>query len=280
MTRRSLRIGDITIAVDCDETFAIVDPSIRFLVPSDTSPDVTLNVRRGAPAAPQGELIFDSGGVWRLHRNGDRNVYSFHSPAFTADPYKTAEFDAGYTRGEVVVQHGVDPLEYPLDELLVGAILGAGHGVELHGVGIVHEGRGYLFVGQSGAGKTTTARLWLAEQPSVTVLSDDRIIVRKSGDGYRMYGTPWHGEAEICAASDAPLHAIFLLEQAAKSEVFPLDESEAVARLFGCAFPLFYRAESIAFTILFLAEIAERELVRRLAFTRDATAVRAVFAAS
>ena len=284
MTRQSLRIGDIIIAIDCDETFTVLDPSTRFLVSPDAAPDVALSVRRGTPAPPQGELIFDSGGVWRLHRDGDRNVYSFHSPAFRSDPYKTATFDAAYTRGEVIcsdeVQHGADPLEHPLDELLVGAILGDGKGVELHGVGIVHDGRGYLFVGQSGAGKTTTARLWLAHDPSITILSDDRIIVRKSGDGFRMYGTPWHGEAEICAASDAPLEAIYLLEQSAASEVRAIDEADAVARLFGCSFPLFYRAESILFTVTFLSEIVQRGIVQTLAFTPDGSAVLAVFASS
>ena len=284
MTRQTLRIGDVAIAIDCDETFAVLDPSTRFLVSSDSAPDVALTVRRGTPAMPRGDLIFDSGGVWRLHRDDDRNVFSFHSPAFRCDPYKTATFDAAYTRGDVVcsdeVQHGADPLEYPLDELLVGAILGNGKGVELHGVGIVRNGRGTLFVGQSGAGKTTTARLWLAHDPSITILSDDRIVVRKSNDGFRMYGTPWHGEAEICAASDAPLDAIYLLDQAATTEVRSIDQSDAVARLFACSFPLFYRAESIAFTIAFLADIVASNVVRTLSFTPDVSAVRAVFAAS
>jgi hypothetical protein len=284
VTRQTLRIGDITIAIDCDETFAVLDPSTRFLVSSDATPDVALDVRRGAPAAPQGDLIFDSGGVWRLRCDGDRNVYSFHSPAFRSDPYKTATFDAAYTRGEVVcsdeVQRGADPLEYPLDELLLGAILGAGKGVELHGVGIVDQGRGYLFVGQSGAGKTTTARLWLAEKKDITILSDDRVIVRESHGALRMYGTPWHGEAEICAAADAPLEAIYILEQSAKSEVRDVDESDAVARLFACSFPLFYRSESIAFTIAFLARVVSRKVVHVLAFAPDASAVSAIFAPS
>ena len=104
--------------------------------------------------------------------------------------------------------------------------------------------------------------------------------MRKSGDGFRMYGTPWHGEAEICAASDAPLDAIYLLEEAPATEARSIDESDAVARLFGCSFPLFYHPESIAFTIAFLADIVASKLVRALAFTPDASAVRAVFAAS
>ncbi|HYM76014.1 MAG TPA: hypothetical protein VE377_08555 [Candidatus Dormibacteraeota bacterium] len=51
--------------------------------------------------------------------------------------------------------------------------------IELHGAGIVRaDGIGNLFVGHSGAGKSTTTRLW-TEREDVEVLSDDRIIVRR-----------------------------------------------------------------------------------------------------
>jgi hypothetical protein len=51
--------------------------------------------------------------------------------------------------------------------------------IELHSCGIVRvDGGGDLFVGHSGAGKSTTTRLW-TEREDVEVLSDDRIIVRR-----------------------------------------------------------------------------------------------------
>jgi len=280
VTRRALRIGAITISFECDDTFTVPEASSRFLISPDATPDVDIVVKRGTPLPPRGELVFDSGGTWRLYRDGDKNVYEFRSPVLRSDPYKTATFDAAFTRGEVIVAddaaHGIDPLEYPIDELLVGAILSNGAGVELHGVGIIDDGRGYLFVGQSGAGKTTTARLWLADEKPMTILSDDRIIVREVDGELRMYGTPWHGEAQVCAAADAPLEAIYLLEQAPKTEVREIDDADAVARLFACSFPLFYRPESILFTITFLTKIVHKRVVRVLAFAPDATAVRAV----
>ena len=73
------------------------------------------------------------------------------------------------------------PLEYPLDELLLQGLLARGRGAEIHACGIADgSGRGLLFVGQSGAGKTTMARLWEGER-GITVLSDDRIILRRVG---------------------------------------------------------------------------------------------------
>ena len=55
--------------------------------------------------------------------------------------------------------------------------------IELHSCGIVRpDGTGNLFVGHSGAGKSTTTRLWTARE-DVEVLSDDRIIVRRDEEG-------------------------------------------------------------------------------------------------
>ena len=280
MIRKALRIGGVTLAVESGEPFHFPDPSSRFAISGDAEADVTLTVTRGTPRLPSGDVVFDSGGVWRLYREGNRNVFTFHSPYFQSDPYKTASFDDDLTRGEVVLAHdippGDDPLAYPLDELLVAALLGRGAGVELHGVGMIVDGRGYVFVGQSGAGKTTTARLWLKETTPV-ILSDDRIVVRREpSGGFRMFGTPWHGEAEICAAADAPLEAIYLLEQAPATAVREIEDAEAVARLFACTFPPFYHQHSLGFTITFLGTLAAERVVRALAFTPDASAVRAV----
>ena len=73
----------------------------------------------------------------------------------------------------------VAPLEYPLDELLIMHRLTQERAIELHGCGIVRaDGTGNLFVGHSGAGKSTTTRLW-TEREDVEILSDDRIIVRR-----------------------------------------------------------------------------------------------------
>jgi hypothetical protein len=71
------------------------------------------------------------------------------------------------------------PLDYPVDELLIMHRLTREKAIELHGCGIVRaDGTGNLFVGHSGAGKSTTTRLWM-EREDVEILSDDRIIVRR-----------------------------------------------------------------------------------------------------
>jgi hypothetical protein len=225
----------------------------------------------------EGELVFDSGAVWRMFRSDAGYRIECSSEVLGDTPYKVATFDRTFSHGEIALRVAatgtrVDPLEYPLDEVLVSHLLGHGRGVELHGCGFIdRDGRGRLFVGQSGAGKTTTALLWEAE--GVRVLSDDRIIVREVAGEMRMFGSPWHGEALLSAQGSAPLAGIYLLTQAPRTELLELVPTEAVARLFTCAFPPFHDAEALAFTVAFLERIAARLPVRELRFTRDQSAV-------
>ncbi len=69
---------------------------------------------------------------------------------------------------------------------LLGIILPARGGLLLHSSGLVHCGRGYLFLGPSGAGKSTIARLW---GDGDGVLNDELcILVPGAGGGVRGEG--------------------------------------------------------------------------------------------
>jgi hypothetical protein len=167
-------------------------------------------------------------------------------------------------------------LEYPLDELVMMHRLALGEGVEVHALGLAdHDGSGYLFLGHSGAGKSTTARLWMA-QPGVHLLSDDRIILREHQGKFWMYGTPWHGDAGVASPERAQLSAIFLLEQAPANEVTPLPPSKAAAELFARAFVPHYLQSGIQFTLSFLDQLTRSVPCSILRFTPTPGAVEAV----
>src|SRR5215212_5660224 len=182
-----LRIADIVIAMRCDDDrfdFQFENAIRKFFVDACT-PDVTLTVQAltSAPIpAADDELLFDSGYVWKMFRERDGYRIECSSEMVSDKPYKIAWFDETFTHGTIaidtsVVANTISPLEYPLDELLIANLLGRGRGVELHACGIIdHDGRGHLFVGQSGAGKTTTAELW--GDTARDVISDDRVIIR------------------------------------------------------------------------------------------------------
>ncbi|HYM62341.1 MAG TPA: hypothetical protein VEZ11_15770 [Thermoanaerobaculia bacterium] len=282
-----LRIAGITIGVTWTDRRLVrrfADPVRRFVVkPGEAGfeADVTLSVERmpddlGSP----GRLLFDSGGVWRLFEESGGYRIECRSEVLGDRPYKIALFDGAFAHGRIlvsdVVTEAMNPLDFPLDELLISNLLGRGRGVELHGCGLIDsDGRGHLFVGQSGAGKTTTARIWL-DEPGVEIVSDDRVIVREIGGVLRMFGTPWHGEAELSSPQSAPLSAVYLLVQAAATELVPMAPADAAATLFGCTFPQFHDPDALAFTIGFLGTIAERVPVRALRFTPDRSIIAVV----
>ncbi|MBU4418310.1 MAG: hypothetical protein KJ594_00265, partial [Candidatus Omnitrophica bacterium] len=95
-----------------------------------------------------------------------------------------------------------------LQVLLINYFAQRNQGIFTHSVGIKDvDDRGLLFAGKSGAGKSTTARLWHKHSKAM-VLNDDRIIVRKVNGKFFIYGSPWHGEFSDYLASrieSAPL---------------------------------------------------------------------------
>jgi hypothetical protein len=176
----------------------------------------------------------------------------------------------------------VVPFEYPLDELMMVNWLGRGRGVELHACGVVdHDGQGVIFCGQSGAGKSTTGRLWQAAggRRAPVVLSDDRIIVREEQGTLFMYGTPWHGEAALARAARVPCKGLLLLEQARQTRLVPLPGAAAVSRLFACSFVPFHDAAAVGFTLDFLAALVGQLPCLGLRFRRDGSFVPLVRAA-
>ena len=223
-----------------------------------------------------GQKVFDSGALWQLYRRNGSYLYAFTSPVFGSVPYKVASFDSSFTSGEVYLhrpyfasKQALYPLEYPLDELWMVNLLGQGRGAEIHGCGVVDaQGKGHLFVGQSGAGKSTMARLWEFKR-GIQILSDDRIVLRQANQKLWMYGTPWHGEAGFSSRDRAPLSRIYFLRHAQKNELLPQRPAQAVGQLFTCSFPPFYNPEALDFTLGFFEEVVQAVPCFELRFLQD-----------
>jgi hypothetical protein len=271
-----VRIADITIGLisgDPELSLLVEGAMSRFLV-DETDPDVNISAAWGdLDRAWGGERLFDSGCLWQLYAEGDLYYFRIAPSGFESPPCKVASFHREFTSGVVTLHRPffpaspVYPLEYPLDELLMTNLLARGRGVEVHACGVLDaEGRGHLFLGQSGAGKSTMARLW---QRQGTVLSDDRIILREVDKRLWIYGTPWHGEAEFAYPVRAPLTGLFFLRQGQSNTLTPQRSVEAVARLFACSFPPFYSRELLDFTLRFLEQVVKSIPCYELMFVPD-----------
>jgi energy-coupling factor transporter ATP-binding protein EcfA2 len=103
--------------------------------------------------------------------------------------------------------------------------------VILHASSLVADGRAYLFLGHSGAGKSTTAMHAVAA--GARVLSDDRTIVVREADGsFSAWGTPWHGSFRRASNRSAPVAGLFVIVQAAADAVTAIGAPRALGEAF------------------------------------------------
>ena len=152
-----------------------------------------------------------------------------------------------------------------------------------HSSGIVQDGRGTLFAGVSGAGKTTVSRLWLSE-PDVSLLNDDRIIIRKRDGAFWMYSTPWHGEEKSVVNMEVPLRftleipsdyieRIFIIEHGYRNFASRLHSSKAVSAMLTRSFPSHWDADEMNFALGFLETLSKDIPCYRLEFLPDRSVV-------
>ena len=281
--RLCLSIAGLGAVIESREPDLEIEPqgAVGHFVAENAASDLIVRTHWATePRRHEGTPVFDSGAVWCLHRAGEDFLFQFTSPTMGPVPYKTAHVNTTFTSSIVTLyrpyfdaRRPVYPLAYPLDELLFIHLLAQGHGVELHGCGVVDaSGEASLFVGQSGAGKSTMARLWDRE-PGVTILSDDRIVVREINGQIMVFGTPWHGEEPFAASGPARLARICFLRHGKSHHVKDATAAESAARLFACAFVPVYDAAAIEFTLGLLEKIARRVACYELEFAPDRSVI-------
>jgi len=282
-----LSVGGITLRVVSDDRRLAMRPggSLEPFSTDQAVADVDVEIRArwtDTPPECEGALLFDSGGAWQLRGSQDEFLFTFRSSIGGPDPYNAARFNQTFTVGDVALyrphfeQHPSTtpyPLQYPLDEVLMVHALAQGKGVEIHGCGLLDSsGRAYVFAGQSGAGKSTLARL-LVDHPGVTLLSDERVVLRTDRDRIAVFGTPWQGDAHFASPLSGELGAVFFLNKAATHLVVPTSGSRAAARLFACAFLPFHNAQAVERTIAAVEEVTRKTSCYDLWFAPDSSVI-------
>jgi hypothetical protein len=256
------KIGGMVIALVTKDqgNFSIDDSYKRFL--TDETSQVRLRAACGDVDDFQGwQKVFETGGVWQLYRKALQWGVSLGSPVLGDGPYQIAIFDDDFLSGEIITDtskfaagYVPFPLRYPLAEVLMINLLGRGRGVLVHA---------------SGAGKSTTARIW-ENVEGATLLSDDRVILRKRNGRFLIYGTPWHGDARAVSPEVVPLTDIYILEHAEENKVEAVKPIQATSQLFVRSFPPFWDQAGVDYSLGFLAELSQAVPCQTLGFVPDA----------
>ncbi len=146
-------------------------------------------------------------------------------------------------------------------------ILARQGGFLVHAASAIRGGKAFLFSGVSGAGKTTISRL---APPDATLLTDEISYVRREGNQYMAYGTPFAGElARVGENCSAPLSALFLLEKGSQNRIEPIGTTEAIQRLLRNILFFADDAELVNLVFQSACEFASLVPIHRLVFVPD-----------
>ncbi len=102
----------------------------------------------------------------------------------------------------------------------------------MHASVIRHQGKGYLFQGKSGTGKSTHSSLWIKHIPQAELLNDDNPVIRMIDGEARVFGSPWSGKTPCYRNEEAPIGAFVRLSQAPQNRINRQQVPQAFASIF------------------------------------------------
>ena len=253
--RRYFQIAGITVRVESELDFDAVGfkPELaRFAVAGPGDDNVTIRHYFELPdmnGKEFGKELYRKP-PWAISRKNGTWFYRGISPDESdAELHRVAVFNADHTHAtiyspphdeQLIRERGWHSLSlFPTDQIWLAPLLANRNAMLLHSAAAILNGQGLLFVGHSEAGKSTTVTMLKnARDPkgfgnpigSVEILCDDRNIVRRWDDGWRVHGTWSHGEVVDVSSASAPLRAILFLQQAPRNELVPLSDRKEIWR--------------------------------------------------
>jgi len=286
--RRYYSVGGMTLLIEADLPFTetTFGPKLKPFEIREPGDDlISIRHHFKLPDIREEELGRDFHGKapWTVYQQGDSWIYLGRlNDEFTERPCKVMTSNTDSSRWHMyhpdlaVFRKGrLNSLAILTnDQVVLAAALAHRQGCILHSAALIIDGKGYLFVGQSGAGKSTISLL-LKERGEV--LCDDRNIVRREANGFRLYGTWRHSDVTDISANSAPLGAIFFLEQSPENHIIPITESrETLKRIMPCLIRPFVNTEWWE-NILYLVECLVQEVnCFRLQFDKSGRVVDAL----
>jgi len=241
MLSRRITVAGLQFALHLPERFPateLLHNYIPFETPGPAGCDDPVFSLTLVPDPPSGaeELLFQARPeagepVVSLSRSGDGYRAAF-APLPGAPVCGRLAFDGDFRDGRLFACGSPADQAFAVNNaaMLLFAFASACHqALEMHASVVMRGGRGFLFLGRSGTGKSTHSRLWLKYLDGTELLNDDNPVVRIVDGTVRVYGTPWSGKTPCYKAQDVPVGAIVRLRQAPENRISRLGTVEAYA---------------------------------------------------
>ena len=249
-----IEIGEMPVRVNTTDSrfLSLLQDRYAGYVSSTEDAEIEFDVELERLAGDQDAdvRVTQQGGHWTLERGDFR-----------------AEWEPAARRGRI--RQTANP--YSIDAVLRivhTLVLAKQGGFLLHSASAIRNGKAFLFAGVSEAGKTTISRL---APRDVTLLTDEISYVRRRGEDYTAFGTPFTGElARLGENVSAPVEALYLLAKGNENRIDPISPGEATRGLLANVL-FFAEDEELVQTIFHSAfEFVSRVPVSRLTFVPDA----------
>jgi hypothetical protein len=257
-------------------------PFGAFLDRSGHHPDIeiAITIVEELPNFPHGSLHFDAcHGLWRLYETAAGFLLESLDTQ-THQPCARALIDADYSNIQVWAcgeqresALGWVPMKIinPIAEVCLLTRLAREGGLLLHSAGVFAPTGGYIFTGASGAGKSTLSGFFADR--GVSVLSDERMIIRQSGKEFIMHGTPWIGSGAYAKNESGLLTELFCIRHGHVHHIEHMTPGAVLSWVLPqCFLPHWDRA-AMESTLAFLNSLIRHIPCRSLAFAKDPNVV-------
>lgn len=246
-TTRIYRVADLPFKVSCSGEDFLPDhlvnmkPFVSALLPGEEAL-FSVDIVRKALGKPSGELLYrtDDGPLFpeiSLYRNADGSIASRTCPLPGRPEAMELTMSPDFKKARLILTGNDDAFAFNNALMLLFTFASAKMGaLEMHSSVVVNGGKGYLFLGKSGTGKSTHSGLWLKHIPGTWLLNDDNPVLRlMPGGDVRVFGSPWSGKTPCYKALSVPAGAVVRLSQAPYNKIERLTGVKAYASLMASA---------------------------------------------
>ncbi len=231
------------------------------------------------------ELATFQGSSWRIFRNSTEETFIIPksesiqalswSLSFTSD-FKNINICIGDGK-PIIVNKKNSPINYirnQIDCIILTHYLLKNHHVPIHAAAVEFNGKGYIFTGVSGAGKSSITKLF-SKYGIDSWLSDEKVIIKTKQRDITVHGTPWFSFANKALNKGVPLAGIFFISHGADPVIKQLDQQESMVKLFDVASIPWYDAEYAECGCAVLTKIINEIPTYEFSYRLEENAVRA-----
>ncbi|MBY0145919.1 hypothetical protein [Neobacillus niacini] len=209
------KIGDFYIRILCESKNlrTMLEKNFHSYIPiGNKQPDLVINIEDGFGVSFQDYYV-------DIMKDSNQIFYR------RADYYIKVDSDF---RTALVSVHNELALKHALMNLFSSFIVYHNWGLLIHSSCVIDNGRAHIFSGQSGAGKSTAAKLSFPRN----LLSDEATLVKITEEDVQVYNSPFRSEIEADSFSgNLSLGSVQILFQALQNKRERVAKSEALFQL-------------------------------------------------